>query len=339
MPPSRFDAVQGEFSDIDAVIVRNDDAAIWAAVAIEGATLLQWRASVAGSVIDLVDGYADSAELKSQDGVRNGVIAPFVNRIAQDQYRFHAASYDLFPQHSDGKKLIYHGFLRTMRLDVVDIVTTEAEARIVFATTGFGPDAFAGYPFRVDLEVIYTVTLRGIQLEVTGHNVGDKPAPYGAGWHSYFRLGTGRIDELEVTIPARTVIRTDDLIPLDGAAAFAPVDASPWLDYRQARRLDGDMLDVCFADLVPDIDGRTRTLLRNPASGAGLSVWQDHGLMHVFTGDTLARDRRRSIALEPVEVMTDAFNRPDCEAAITLLPGAKRSFRCGADIVEPATQP
>jgi aldose 1-epimerase len=331
--------VQGQVSGMDAVIVRHDDAAIWAAVAMQGATLLQWRAKVAGSVIDLVDGYADSAELKSQDGVRNGVMAPFVNRVAQGQYRFNTARYDLLPQHSDGKRLIYHGFLRTMRLGIVDIVTTEAEARIVFASTGFRPDAFAGYPFRVELEVSYTITLRGIQLEVTGHNVGDQPAPYAAGWHSYFRLGTGRIDELELTIPARTVIRTDDLIPLVGAAAFAPVDASPSLDYRQARRLDKHVLDVCFADLVPDSDGRIRTLLRNPGSGAGLSVWQDHGLMHVFTGDTLARDRRRSIALEPVEVMTDAFNRPDCQAAITLPPEEKRSFRCGVDIAEPASQP
>jgi aldose 1-epimerase len=43
--------------------------------------------------------------------------------------------------------------------------------------------------------------------------------------------------------------------------------------------------------------------------------------------------------LEPVEVMTDAFNRPDCQAAITLPPEEKRSFRCGVDIAEPASQP
>jgi aldose 1-epimerase len=51
--------------------------------------------------------------------------------------------------------------------------------------------------------------------------------------------------------------------------------------------------------------------------------------MHVFTGDTLARDRRRSIALEPVEVVTNAFNRAECVAALRLDPGDTRTFRFG----------
>lgn len=51
--------------------------------------------------------------------------------------------------------------------------------------------------------------------------------------------------------------------------------------------------------------------------------------MHVFTGDTLARDRRRSIALEPVETPTNAFNQAELADAITLQPGETRSFRFG----------
>jgi len=69
-------------------------------------------------------------------------------------------------------------------------------------------------------------------------------------------------------------------------------------------------------------------VLRDPE----LSVWQDRGLVHVFTGDTVARGRRASIAIEPVEVMTDAYNRPDCAAAIRLEPGTRRSFRFGVDL-------
>jgi aldose 1-epimerase len=46
----------------------------------------------------------------------------------------------------------------------------------------------------------------------------------------------------------------------------------------------------------------------------------------------VTRDVRRSVALEPMESMSNAFNRPDCADAIRLEPGAEREFRCGVEI-------
>jgi aldose 1-epimerase len=63
-------------------------------------------------------------------------------------------------------------------------------------------------------------------------------------------------------------------------------------------------------------------------------VFQERGLMHVFTGDTLARRPRGALALEPVEFMTNAFNRPECREALALAPGAERSFRFGVEVGE-----
>jgi aldose 1-epimerase len=95
--------------------------------------------------------------------------------------------------------------------------------------------------------------------------------------------------------------------------------------------LAGRRLDVCFADLDPDRDARMRTTLTDPGSGITLSVWQERGLMHAYTGDNLARDGRRCIALEPVEFMTDAFNRADA-GDVTLPAGEARIFRCGVHV-------
>jgi aldose 1-epimerase len=53
--------------------------------------------------------------------------------------------------------------------------------------------------------------------------------------------------------------------------------------------------------------------------------------MHVFTGDTLQRDARRSVALEPMECMANAFNRPEWSDEIRLEPGAERVYRCGVE--------
>ncbi|MGH8270121.1 MAG: aldose epimerase, partial [Steroidobacteraceae bacterium] len=87
------------------------------------------------------------------------------------------------------------------------------------------------------------------------------------------------------------------------------------------------------ADLIAEPDGRIRTRLADPATGFQVTVWQERGLMHAFTGDTLKRDGRRSVALEPMECMANAFNRQEWADAIRLDPGAERVFRCG---IEPA---
>jgi aldose 1-epimerase len=101
-------------------------------------------------------------------------------------------------------------------------------------------------------------------------------------------------------------------------------------DYRQVRPIGETVLDTCYSDLVADDDGLSPTLLSNPKTGQTLEISQERGHMHVFTGDTLGRDRRRSIALEPVEVITNSFNRPELAEHLTLAPDSHRSFRCGA---------
>jgi aldose 1-epimerase len=102
------------------------------------------------------------------------------------------------------------------------------------------------------------------------------------------------------------------------------------MDFRRPRPVGAAVIDACFGDLSFGPTGRAETVLRNPETGDELRVWQNAGLLHVFTGDTLTRDRRRSIALEPVEAMTNAFNRDELAAAVRLDPGRQRRFRFGA---------
>ena len=261
--------------------------------------------------------------------MRSGVLAPFSNRIRGARYPFDGRDHDLMPGVPEADRLVYHGFLRLLDCKVVAVDTGGTTASVRLATTAIRPGVFPGYPFAVDLEVGYTLTAGGLTVGIAGHNVGERPAPYGSGWHPYFRLGAGPVDRLELHVPARTTIRTDDaLVPLPGGDAYAGEEPP----YRTPRLLGDAVLDVAYADLEPDADGIARTVLRDPDTGSALTVWQRGGLMHVFTGDTLVRDRRASIALEPVELMTDAFNRPDCRDALVLAPGARREFVFGVEV-------
>lgn len=168
-------------------------------------------------------------------------------------------------------------------------------------------------------------------------NRGDRPAPCFFGWHPYFRLSDGLADEWLLEVPARTLIRTGtDLIALAGNAAYVPLTDAPALDFGRARLIGGSILDQEYTDLVADADGRIRTRLTDPKTRFTVTVWQERGVMHVFTGDTLQRDGRRSVALEPMECMANAFNRPEWADALRLGPGAERIYRCG---VEQASEP
>ena len=72
-------------------------------------------------------------------------------------------------------------------------------------------------------------------------------------------------------------------------------------DYRSPRRLGAEGIDFAFCDLVRDGDGRAWTRLTGP-DGATVALWVDEAypFVELFTGDTLAPDRRRQgLACEP----------------------------------------
>jgi aldose 1-epimerase len=300
-------------------------------IARRGATVLGIEQVVQGVTRQLADGYRDAAELDGRPSSRFALMAPFANRIADARYTFDGVTYDLQPGVDAAQRASRHGFVRGVDFELTSLVADEHGARATLSTQAIRPQP--GYPHAIDLTVIYTLDAGGLTLEATMRNVGDGAAPCFFGWHPYFRVGDGALDTWELTIPTASVVRTDaDYIPLPGDAAYVALDDAPALDFRRARTIGATELNHGYTNLVRDADGRARTRLRDPASGLALAVWQEHGVMLAFSADTVSRDVRRSLALEPMESMADAFNRPDCAAAIRLEPGAERRFRCGVEI-------
>ncbi|UXY20415.1 aldose 1-epimerase [Streptomyces cynarae] len=333
---AEYRIAEGSLGGEPTVTVSAPDGSVFAVLALRGATLLSWqvRSGAAGQPKELTDGYRDEAELLSQDGVRAGLLAPFPNRVADGRYRWSGRDHDLLPGRL-GDRTIYHGFARETPFELAGATATSDSAHLLLRTGRIGPDRYPGYPFALDLEVEYTVTGHELGIGIRATNVGDTTAPYAAGWHPYFTLSRP-IDDLVLHIPAHTLIRTDaSLIPLRGGDALLPLDRCPDMDFRTPRRLGDAVIDACYADLCPGPGGRGQTVLSDPATGEELRVWQYGGYMHVFTGDTLARDRRASIALEPVETMTNAFNRPEHTTLLSLEPGRQREFRFGVTYVSP----
>ncbi|TBR36031.1 MULTISPECIES: aldose 1-epimerase [Dyella] len=305
-------------------------------IARRGATVMSIEQAWQGTSFDLADGYRDAAELDSRPSSRFAVMVPFANRIADARYTFDGTEYDLQPGVEGDQRAARHGFVRGVDFDLTERHADEAGARVTFTTQAIRPGVHPGYPFAIDLTVTYVLNAQGLEVRARMHNVGEQAAPCFFGWHPYFRLGETPIEQLELKIPARQVVRTDaQYIPLEGDAARAPLEREAGLDFRSYKIIGAQELNHAWADLVPDADGRARTWLRDPANGLAIALWQASGVMLGFTADTVTRDVRGSVALEPMESWSNAFNRADCAQAIRLEAGEARTYRCGVEIVLP----
>lgn len=326
---SRFEAALDMLGGQEVLVLSDHQQQRRVRLARQGSALIGFEVKTSGGhTIDLADDYRDAEETRKRPGSRFAILAPFAGRIGDARYTFEGKTHDLQPRVVTDRGY-RHGFVRDSEFELVHKDVHEQQASVTLGTT-IRPQP--GYPWTIALGVSFALDDRGLTLEVQMKNIGDVIAPCFFGWHPYFKLGDEGIDEWELQIPAQTLVCTDrQMIVRPGEAAFAPVADTPALDFRQPRRIGDSVFDQGYTHLQADTDGRIRTRLRNPEAGLGIAVWQERGVMHAFTADTVSRPRQ-SIALEPMECMANAFDRPDCADAIRLLPNQERRFRCGVEV-------
>jgi aldose 1-epimerase len=255
----------------------------------------------------VLDGYAVD-EICS--GGRGQILVPWPNRIAGGTYDLGGATYHLALTEPDRGNAI-HGLGRW-----ANWVVAEAEADRVVMTYRLHPQP--GYPFLLDLSATYRLSGGGLGVAIGAMNIGDAPAPYGAGAHPYLMLGDRGVDGLELTIPAGTWYEADERgIP----TSKRPVQGSPY-DFRRPRAIGATRLDTAFTDLARQPDGRSVVALTDPTTQRTVRLWCDgrFGYLMVFTGDTLGpARRRRAVAVEPMTCAPNAFRSGD--GLVMLQPG------------------
>ena len=159
---------------------------------------------------------------------------------------------------------------------------------------------------------------------LTARNAGDGPLPFGAGFHPYLTPGAPRVDEARLEVRAELWLPEDERgIPTGErrpAGTALPDSRGP---------IGPAVLDHCLTGLARDADGRARVRVVAP-SGAATTLWMDglFAYVMIFTGDTLAPERRRrAVAVEPMTCAPDAFNNGD--GLIVLPPGETVAGRWG----------
>ena len=165
-----------------------------------GATLRSWRV---GEREQLDTFPVDELD----DDYRGKVLVPWPNRIRDARYVFRGTEYrTAISEPERGGAL--HGLVlwaswRPLRHSRDEVAL------------GYMLHPQPGYPFTLELEVAYRLVAGGLEVTLSATNRGAEPAPFGAGFHPYLKLGDARL-----RVPARSRIPVDErLLPTGGAGA------------------------------------------------------------------------------------------------------------------------
>jgi aldose 1-epimerase len=228
---------------------------------------------------------------------RGQLLVPWPNRIRDGRYSFGGRDLQLGLT-EPARQNASHGLARWAAWSLEEHGTSSV-------SLGYRLMAQSGYPWTVDLHVLYDLSADGLTVTQTATNLSGEAAPYASGAHPYLTAGDGPVDDWELTLPAATRLLPDDrLLPV----GEEDVTGTPY-DCRVTRPLRDTRLDHAFGDLVRDDGGVATTYVRDPSTGRGAALWVDrqHPWLMVFSADDGWDPPRQALAVEPMTAPPDAF--------------------------------
>jgi aldose 1-epimerase len=254
----------------------------------------------------LLDGFAES---EVAPGGRGQLLMPWPNRIRDGAYSFSGRDLQLAltePKRNNAS----HGLVRWAAWTVEE--HTGNSVSLVYRVM-----AQTGYPWTVDLHVLYDLSADGLTVTQTATNLAGEPAPYACGAHPYLTVGAGPVDGWELTLPADSMVLADDrLIP----TGTEEVEGNEF-DFRVSRPIRSCVFNAAFTGLARDESGHANVVLSG--EGRSLTLWVDERIdwLMVYSADDVPATARRSLAVEPMTAPANAFNSGD--GLVTLAPAGQ----------------
>lgn len=262
----------------------------------------------------LIDGFPVDEQAS---GGRGQLLMPWPNRIEDGRYAFDGTEHQLAltePARSNAS----HGLARWAAWTLEEHTTHSVSLVLRLM-------AQTGYPWTVDLHVLYDLSADGLTVTQTATNMSSEPAPYACGAHPYLSLGDGPVDGWELTLPAgrRTLVDGERLLPTGSEEV-----AGTGFDFRTARPIGATVLNDAFTDLDRGPDGRATVRLAH--GDDQVCLWGDEGIrwFQLYSADDRPATARRSLAVEPMTAQANAFRTG--EDLVTLAPsGGEHSVSWG----------
>ena len=309
-----------------------------------GATVTElWVPDRQGQKSDVVLGFDRLASY--EDTAKNPYFGATVGRVAfritQGRFTIDGKSYQLSlntPPHH------LHGGVRGLSRTVWKAQPIESATEPAVRLTCTSPDGDQGYPGKLDVEIVYTLTSHnGLKIDYTA--TAERPTPVNLTHHGYFNLaGAGNGDVLGHILQ----INAEYYTPLNEkrlpTGEVAPVQATP-LDFRrptaigarlQASPEVADGYDLSYPLDLADGSLRHAATLSEPGSGRAMEVWTTQPAIVLYTGNYLdgaapgkngaAYRKHAGVCLETAH-LPDSINQPKFPS-IVLRPGQTYRHTC-----------
>lgn len=290
-----------------------------------GATVTEFSRSYDHKKKDIIVPYQTPEQLTKAELAANQIMAPFTNKLSANQYYFNDKVY-----HLDAESGFIHGFVsrKIFRSRIVKSGNDEYILEFSYEHTGLD---FPAYPFPFTMSITYIVRGNGFAVTLRTNNTGPTDMPFGCGWHPYFSLKESSPEDILLSIPSRTIIRTDNnLIPYPEKYEEELPDShhlNYYTDSMQEMRSPGNtILNSCYTNLLKDPEKKIRSVLFNKRTREKLTVTQSDGVIYVFTPGDFRNGYGKVIAIEPVEFMTNVFNHKEHADSFTIKTGQSREF-------------
>jgi aldose 1-epimerase len=183
----------------------------------------------------------------------------------------------------------------------------EADDAHVRATLQAG-DFDGHWPGQTELEASAALTADTVQFSATARNAGSEDVPMGIGWHPYFRLPSGRREQVRLHVPARSralVNNYDDVFPTGEIAAVAGSEYD--FTARSGAPLGSSYFDDTFVDLAKTPEGHAVIEVVDPAVHCGIRLTALSP--HVKAIQIYAPQAESFVAIEPQFNLTDPFSK------------------------------
>jgi aldose 1-epimerase len=212
------------------------------------------------------------------------ILFPFVNRIKDGKYRFRESEFVLDINNPEYNCAL-HGLVYNKEFKLQEIVTKSDYASLTLYYLDEGLDR--GFPFKSNLEIIYTLTSHGLKMSIMVTNMDHKAFPFSLGWHPYFQ--SENLAESTINFQAAMHIENNEqLIPL----IFQPVDKQLNIS------LKGRSLDDAFQLSEQVVNFKT------PRYTARIHSSASDGYFQFYTPPAAPNH----IAIEPMTAVADSFN-------------------------------
>ncbi len=289
------------FGKFTQIRLRNEQTGATATLVPEfGSTLLSLLLRTKnGKLVEVIDGYQTSDELEQLEWAKSAKLSPFPNRLDKGKFTFEHETYQL-PINFPGQGHAIHGFLMDKPFTMVELKTTThfAEAEFVYTYN----KELEGFPFCFETTLVFTLSENKLTCRTLVKNLGTSAMPYGDGWHPYFKLTTEKVDDLYLQLPnCQQVVVDENMIPTGEKLEYSSFSVSEQIKDAQ--------FDTGFS--VLESSAATKVVLVDTEEAATLMIEQENTTNKYQFLQVFIPPNRKSIAIEPMSCVTNAFNNHD----------------------------